>query len=51
VLVHQTRGRQLGLGEASLAEHLGEAALVVVVAVFSGVIDATDIDDNVERVD
>jgi hypothetical protein len=51
VLVDETSRRELGLGEARDTKDLGEAALVVVVAVFSGVIDATDIDDNVERVD
>jgi len=49
VLVHQASRRELGLGEASLAKHLGEPALVVVVPVLGGVVHAPDVDDNVER--
>lgn len=51
VLVHEARGRELGAVKAAKAKDLGEAALVVVVALLGGVVHAADIDDNVQGVD
>jgi hypothetical protein len=51
VLVDETSRRELGLGEARDTKDLGEAALVVVVAVLLGVVDAADVNNNVERLD
>lgn len=51
VLVHEAGRAELDLVKAAVAEHLGEAALVVVVAVLGGVVDAADVDDNVGGLD
>ena len=51
VLVHQASGTELGLVETARAEYLLEPTLVVVVSVLFGVVDSSDVDNNVKRGD
>lgn len=51
VLVDETSRRELGLVEAAKAKDLGEAALVVVVALGGVIVDTTDVDNNVKGLD
>lgn len=51
VLVHEAGRRELGAVEAAGTEHLGEAALVVVVALLRGVVHTADVDNDIQGVD